>query len=266
MKRFRDYNLSEQRDVQKMNLSDIKKYVGTRRRGHSRPMGEFDVVDGKPVVYPAMRDAQYPMGVTDITSVQPKSLRSMDKGLYKRATQLLNKESVDRRQEPDAANIGTEKLQRRKLIQKRLEKEFPTTKTGNVGLIHGIVQQRQLLGHLSGDKPLYTFAESLGAPMKQKRAERVMKIYRKRLSSKSRDGRSFDTADFDKAFRSSQIRKGKGPKIRIPTSPEGGAKNPENIRTFLGADRPSTPEQGEEGVIGSIRANIRAEMKRRSNQ
>ena len=91
MKRFRDYILNEQRDVQKMSLSDIKKYVGTRRRGHSRPMGEFDVVDGKPVVYPAMRDAQYPMGVTDITSVQPKSLRSMDKGLYKRASQLLQK-------------------------------------------------------------------------------------------------------------------------------------------------------------------------------
>ena len=108
--------------------------------------------------------------------------------------------------------------------------------------------------------------ESFGAPMKLKRAERVMKTYRKRLSSKLRDGRSFNSADFDKAFRSSQIRKGKGPKIRIPTSPEGGAKNPENIRTFLGVDRPSTPEQGEEGVIGSIRANIRAEMKRRSNQ
>ena len=108
--------------------------------------------------------------------------------------------------------------------------------------------------------------ESLGAPMKLKSAERDMKTYRKRLSSKLRDGRSFNTADFDKAFRSSQIRKGKGPKIRIPTSPEGGAKNPENIRTFLGVDRPSTPEQGEEGVIGSIRANIRAEMKRRSNQ
>ena len=91
MKRFRDYNLSEQRDVQKMSLSDIRKYVGTRRRGHSRPMGEFDVVDNKPVVYPAMRDAQYPMGVTDITSVQSKSLRSMDKGLYKRASQLLQK-------------------------------------------------------------------------------------------------------------------------------------------------------------------------------
>ena len=91
MKRFRDYNLSEQRDVQRMNLDDIRRYVETRRRGHSRPMGEFDVVDGKPVVYPAMRDAQYPMGVTDITSVHPKSLRSMDKGLYKRATQLLQK-------------------------------------------------------------------------------------------------------------------------------------------------------------------------------
>lgn len=110
-----------------------------------------------------------------------------------------------------------------------------------------------------------SIGESFGAPMKQKRAERVMKTYRKRLSSKSRDGRSFETADFDKAFRSSQIRKGKGPKIRIPTSPEGGAKNPENIRTFLGVDRPSAPEQGEEGVIGSIRANIGTEMKKRAN-
>ena len=254
MKRFRDYILSEQRDVQKMNLSDIKKYVSTRRRGHSRPMGEFDVVDGKPVVYPAMRDAQYPMGVTDITSVHPKSLRSMDKGLYKRATQLLNKESVDRRQEPDAANIGTKKLQRRKLIQKRLEKEFPTTKTGNVGLIHGIVQQRQLLGHLSGDKPLYTFAESLGAPMKQKRAERVLK------SLKNLPGDLYD-----RAFRSLKIRRGKGDPIRIPTPPGGGAKDPRKIRTYLGVDRPSI-SQGGEGIMGAIRANIRAEMKRRSNQ
>ena len=106
--------------------------------------------------------------------------------------------------------------------------------------------------------------ESFGAPMKQKRAERVMRTYRKRLSSMLRDGRSFNSADFDKAFRSSQIRRGAGPRIRIPTSPEGGAKNPENIRTYLGVDRPSTPEQGEEGVIGTIRANIRAEMKRRS--
>ena len=159
MKRFRDYILNEQRDVQKMSLSDIRKYVGTRQPGHSTPMGEFAVVDGKPSVYRGMRTPQYPLGEPDVTSVNATSLRKMDKGLYKRATQLLNKESVDKRQEPDAANIGTEKLQRRKLIQKRLEKEFPTTKTGNVGLIHGIVQQRQLLGHLSGDKPLYTFAK-----------------------------------------------------------------------------------------------------------
>ena len=161
MKRFRDYILNEQRDVQKMSLSDIRKYVGTRQPGHSRPIGDFAVEKGKPVVYRSVRELspQYPIGEPPTTSVDATSLRKVDKGLYKRATQLLNKESVDRRQEPDAANIGTKKLQRRKLIQKRLEKEFPTTKTGNVGLIHGIVQQRQLLGHLSGDKPLYTFAK-----------------------------------------------------------------------------------------------------------
>ena len=161
MKRFRDYILSEQRDVQKMSLSDIKKYVETRQPGQSRPMGDFAVEKGKPVVYRSVRELspQYPIGEPPTTSVNATSLRKLDKGLYKRAKQLLNKESVDRRREPDAANIGTEKLQRRKLIQKRLKKEFPTTKTGNVGLIHGIVQQRQLLGHLSGDKPLYTFAK-----------------------------------------------------------------------------------------------------------
>ena len=57
-------------------------------------MGEFDVVDAQAVVYPAMRDAQYPMGVTDITSVHPKSLRSMDKGLYKRAYNYFKKDEV----------------------------------------------------------------------------------------------------------------------------------------------------------------------------
>jgi hypothetical protein len=161
MKRFRDYILSEQRDVQRMNLDDIRRYVGTRQPGHSRPMGDFAIENGKPVVYRSVRELspQYPMGEPPTTSVNATSLRKMDRGLHKRATQLLNKESVDKRQEPDAANIGTKKLQRRKLIQKRLEQEFPTTKTGNVGLIHGIVQQRQLLGHLSGDKPLYTFAK-----------------------------------------------------------------------------------------------------------
>ena len=107
--------------------------------------------------------------------------------------------------------------------------------------------------------------ESFGAPMKQKRAERVMKIYRKRLSSKSRDDRSFNTGDFDKAFRSLKIRRGKGDPIRIPTRPEGGAKNPRKIKTYLGVDRPSI-SQGGEGIMGAIRANIRAEMKRRSNQ
>ena len=161
MKRFRDYNLSEQRDVQNMSLSDIRRYIETRQPGHSRPIGDFAIENGRPVVYRSVRELspQYPIGEPPTTSVDATSLRKLDKGLYKRAKQLLNKESVDQRQEPDAANIGTERLQRRKLIQKRLEKEFPTTKTGNVGLIHGIVQQRQLLGHLSGDKPLYTFAK-----------------------------------------------------------------------------------------------------------
>ena len=161
MKRFRDYNLSEQRDVQRMNLDDIRRYIETRQPGHSRPIGDFAIENGRPVVYRSVRELspQYPIGEPPTTSVDATSLRKLDKGLYKRAKQLLNKESVDQRQEPDAANIGTERLQRRKLIQKRLEKEFPTTKTGNVGLIHGIVQQRQLLGHLSGDKPLYTFAK-----------------------------------------------------------------------------------------------------------
>ena len=256
MKRLRDYILNEQRDVQNMSLSDIKKYIETRQPGHSRPMGDFAVEKGKPVVYRSVRElsAQYPIGEPPATSVNATSLRKMDKGLYKRAKQLLNKESVDKRQEPDAANIGTKKLQRRKLIQKRLEKEFPTTKTGNVGLIHGIVQQRQLLGHLSGDKPLYTFAESLGAPMKQKRAERVIK------SMKNLPGDLYD-----KAFRSLQIRRGAGPRVRIPTPPGGGAKDPRKIRTYLGVDRPST-SQGGEGIMGAVRANIRAEMKRRSNQ
>ena len=91
MKRFRDYILSEQRDVQKMNLSDIKKYVGTRQPGHSTPMGEFAVVDGKPSVYRGIRTPQYPLGEPDATSVNAISLRKMDKGLYKRASKLLQK-------------------------------------------------------------------------------------------------------------------------------------------------------------------------------
>ena len=96
--------------------------------------------------------------------------------------------------------------------------------------------------------------ESLGAPMKQKRAERVLK------SMKNLPGDLYD-----RAFRSLKIRRGKGDPIRIPTPPEGGAKNPRKIRTYLGVDRPSI-SQGGEGIMGAIRANIRAEMKRRSNQ
>ena len=96
--------------------------------------------------------------------------------------------------------------------------------------------------------------ESFGAPMKQKRAERVIK------SMKNLPGDLYD-----RAFRSLKIRRGKGDPIRIPTPPGGGAKDPRKIRTYLGVDRPSI-SQGGEGIMGAIRANIRAEMKRRSNQ
>ena len=70
---------------------------------------------------------------------------------------------------------------------------------------------------------------------------------------------------YDRAFRSLKIRRGKGDPIRIPTPPGGGAKDPRKIKTYLGVDRPSI-SQGGEGIMGAIRANIRAEMKRRSNQ
>ena len=95
--------------------------------------------------------------------------------------------------------------------------------------------------------------ESLGAPMKQQRALRVLK------SMKNLPGDLYD-----KAFRSLKIRRGKGDPIRIPTRPEGGAKNPRKIRTYLGVDRPSI-SQGGEGIMGAIRANISAEMKKRAN-
>ena len=97
MKRFRDYILNEQRDVQKMSLSDIKKYVETRQPGHSRPMGDFAVEKGKPVVYRSVRELspQYPMGEPPTTSVNATSLRKLDKGLYKRAKALIQNESVN---------------------------------------------------------------------------------------------------------------------------------------------------------------------------
>ena len=95
--------------------------------------------------------------------------------------------------------------------------------------------------------------ESLGVPMKQKRAERVLK------SMKNLPGDVYD-----RAFRSLKIRRGKGDPIRIPTPPGGGAKDPRKIRTFLGVDRPSI-SQGGEGIMGAIRANISAEMKKRAN-
>ena len=93
MKRFRDYNLSEQRDVQRMNLDDIRRYVETRQPGHSRPIGDFAIENGRPVVYRSVRELspQYPIGEPPTTSVNATSLRKMDKGLYKRATQLLQK-------------------------------------------------------------------------------------------------------------------------------------------------------------------------------
>ena len=95
--------------------------------------------------------------------------------------------------------------------------------------------------------------ESLGAPMSQQRALRVLK------SMKNLPGDLYD-----RAFRSLKIRRGKGDPIRIPTRPEGGAKNPRKIRTYLGVDRPSI-SQGGEGIMGAIRANISAEMKKRAN-
>jgi len=96
--------------------------------------------------------------------------------------------------------------------------------------------------------------ESLGAPMSQQRALRVLK------SMKNLPGDLYD-----RAFRSLKIRRGKGDPIRIPTRPEGGAKNPRKIRTYLGVDRPSI-SQGGEGIMGAIRANISAEMKRRADK
>ena len=96
--------------------------------------------------------------------------------------------------------------------------------------------------------------ESIGAPMKQKRALRILK------SMKNLPGDLYD-----KAFRSLKIRRGKGDPIRIPTPPGGGAKDPRKIRTYFGVDRPST-SQGGEGIMGAVRANIRAEMKRRADK
>ena len=100
MKRFRDYNLSEQRDVQRMNLDDIRRYVGTRQPGHSRPMGDFAIKNGQPVVYRSVRELspQYPIGEPPTTSVNATSLRKVDKGLYKRAKELIQNESVNKKQ------------------------------------------------------------------------------------------------------------------------------------------------------------------------
>ena len=97
MKRFRDYILSEQRDVQSMNLDDIRRYVGTRQPGHSRPMGDFAIENGQPVVYRSVRELspQYPIGEPPTTSVDATSLRKVDKGLYKRAKDLIQSESVN---------------------------------------------------------------------------------------------------------------------------------------------------------------------------
>jgi hypothetical protein len=97
MKRFRDYILSEQRDVQRMNLDDIRRYVGTRQPGHSRPMGDFAIKNGQPVVYRSVRELspQYPIGEPPTTSVDATSLRKVDKGLYKRAKELIQNKPVN---------------------------------------------------------------------------------------------------------------------------------------------------------------------------
>ncbi len=169
------------------------------------------------------------------------------------------------------AKVGVKKA--KKLIRQEMTSKMVSHRERqglSVGRAQRTRQTRELLRRptigIDNSIRYANLGESFGAPMKQKRAERVMRTYRKRLSSMLRDGRSFNSADFDKAFRSSQIRRGAGPRIRIPTPPEGGAKDPTRIRTYLGVDRPSTPEQGEEGVIGTIRANIRAEMKKRSKK
>ena len=117
-------------------------------------------------------------------------------------------------------------------------------------------QTRELLNRLGIDNSIRyaDLGESLGAPMSQQRALRVLK------SMKNLPGDLYD-----RAFRSLKIRRGKGDPIRIPTRPKGGAKDPRKIRTYLGVDRPSI-SQGGEGIMGAIRANISAEMKRRADK
>ena len=153
MKRFRDYILSEQRDVQNMSLSDIKRYLGTRQPGHSTPTGEFAVVNGTPSVYRGMRTPQYPLGEPDVTSVNATSLRKVDKGLYKRAKELIQNESVNEMKALDTeegqqlvARLG--KKQAEKLIRQEITSQVVShiERQGlSVGRPQRIRQTRELL-------------------------------------------------------------------------------------------------------------------------
>jgi len=155
MKRFRDYILSEQRDVQRMNLDDIRRYVGTRQPGHSRPIGDFAIENGRPVVYRSVRELspQYPMGEPPTTSVDATSLRKVDKGLYKRAKELIQNESVN-----EMKALDTEEGQQlvsqvgRKRAEKLLRQEITSQVVSHIerqGLSAGrpqrIRQTRELL-------------------------------------------------------------------------------------------------------------------------
>ncbi len=157
------------------------------------------------------------------------------------------------------AKVGVKKA--KKLIRQEMTSKMVShiERQGlSAGIAQRIRQTRELLTRptvgIDNSIRYADLGESLGAPMKQKRAERVLK------SMKNLPGDLYD-----RAFRSLKIRRGKGDPIRIPTPPGGGAKDPRKIRTYLGVDRPSI-SQGGEGIMGAVRANIRAEMKRRSNQ
>ena len=157
------------------------------------------------------------------------------------------------------AKVGVKKA--KKLIRQEMTSKMVShiERQGlSAGIAQRIRQTRELLTRptvgIDNSIRYADLGESLGAPMSQQRALRVLK------SMKNLPGDLYD-----RAFRSLKIRRGKGDPIRIPTRPEGGAKNPRKIRTYLGVDRPSI-SQGGEGIMGAIRANISAEMKRRADK
>ena len=155
MKRFRDYNLSEQRDVQRMNLDDIRRYIETRQPGHSRPIGDFAIENGRPVVYRSVRELspQYPIGEPPTTSVNATSLRKLDKGLYKRAKELIQNESVNEMKALDTeegqqlvAQVG--KKQARKKLRQEITSQVVSHRERqglSVGTAQRTRQTRELL-------------------------------------------------------------------------------------------------------------------------